>query len=296
MRSRAFSYLLPGPLVLGLLLSLPPAAGTGRAGKGFTDADFALHVKELKRSVPREGFTVLPSPPFVVIGDEPPSLVRRRANDTVAWAVRMLKEAYFEKDPDEIIDIWLFKDKESYEKNAKAIFGHSPTTPFGYYSAEHRALIMNIATGGGTLVHEIVHPFLRANFPDCPAWFSEGLASLYEQSGEKDGAICGYVNWRLPGLQEAIRAGRLPTFKALSSLSDSEFYDADRGTNYAQARYLCYYLQEKGLLKEYYREAHRSRKDGTRGYAALLKVLGRKEAEMAEFEVEWKAFVLQLRF
>ena len=25
-------------------------------------------------------------------------------------------------------------------------------------------------TGGGTLVHEIVHPFLRANFPECPAW------------------------------------------------------------------------------------------------------------------------------
>jgi len=28
------------------------------------------------------------------------------------------------------------------------------------------------------LVHEIVHPFMRANFPECPAWFNEGLASL----------------------------------------------------------------------------------------------------------------------
>ena len=42
------------------------------------------------------------------------------------------------------------------------------TTPYGYYSAAHRALIMNIATGGGTLVHEIVHPFVRANFPQMP--------------------------------------------------------------------------------------------------------------------------------
>ena len=24
---------------------------------------------------------------------------------------------------------------------------------------------MNISTGGGTLVHEIVHPFIEANFP-----------------------------------------------------------------------------------------------------------------------------------
>ena len=43
--------------------------------------------------------------------------------------------------------------------------------------------IMNIATGGGTLVHEIVHPYVEANFPGCPAWFNEGLGSLYEACG-----------------------------------------------------------------------------------------------------------------
>ena len=32
------------------------------------------------------------------------------------------------------------------------------------------------------LVHEMVHPFMDADFPACPAWFNEGLASLYEQS------------------------------------------------------------------------------------------------------------------
>ena len=46
---------------------------------------------------------------------------------------------------------------------------------------------MNIATGGGTLVHEIVHPFVEANFPGCPTWFNEGLGSLYEQSAERKG-------------------------------------------------------------------------------------------------------------
>ena len=47
----------------------------------------------------------------------------------------MLKEAYFDKDPDDILDIWLFKDKESYEKHAKAIFHKKPDTPYGYYLA-----------------------------------------------------------------------------------------------------------------------------------------------------------------
>ena len=48
---------------------------------------------------------------------------------------------------DKIIDIWLFKDKESYQRHTRELFGETPTTPFGYYSDEHRALIMNIATG-----------------------------------------------------------------------------------------------------------------------------------------------------
>ena len=110
---------------------------------------------------------------------------------------------------------------------------------------------MNIATGGGTLVHEIVHPFVAANFPACPSWFNEGLGSLYEQCSERDGRIEGLSNWRLAGLQSAIRAGRLPTFEALTATTDREFYDADPGTNYSQARYLCYWLEQHQLLRPF---------------------------------------------
>jgi len=89
--------------------------------------------------------------------------------------VEKLKKAYFTADPQEILDIWLFKDKTSYETHCKGLFGKTPDTPYGYFSAADKALVMNISTGGGTLVHEIVHPFVAANFPDCPAWFNEGL-------------------------------------------------------------------------------------------------------------------------
>src|SRR5512138_3707787 len=41
-----------------------------------------------------------------------------------------------EKDPAEIIDIWLFKDDVSYAKNVKKIFNETPVSPFGYYSSE----------------------------------------------------------------------------------------------------------------------------------------------------------------
>ena len=141
----------------------------------------------------------------MVIGDETQGAVRERAEGTVKWAVDRLKQDFFANDPKEILDIWLFKDAASYEKHARLLFGETPTTPYGYYSSTHKALIMNIETGGGTLVHEIVHPFMEANFPACPPWLNEGLGSLYEQCGDVDGHIHGFTNWRLPGLQRADR-------------------------------------------------------------------------------------------
>jgi hypothetical protein len=256
-------------------------------------AALARRNAEVRAQAPA-GFTVLVETPFVVAGDEAPDMVRRRAASTVRWAVRMLKQDYFRKDPDEALAIWLFKDKASYDKHTAEIFNDHPDTPFGYYSPAHKALIMNIATGGGTLVHEIVHPFMRANFPLCPAWYNEGLGSLYEQADERDGRIIGRTNWRLAGLQKAIRAGGLPSFEALTATTDREFYTRDKGTNYAQARYLCYYLQEKGLLTKFHHAFVAAHADDPTGFKTLQKTLG--EADMAAFQGRWQEWVLLLRF
>src|SRR3989441_10931948 len=203
----------------------PSATETSKQPKSSTKAKFAAHVDQLKKKLPPADFTILIQPPFVVIGDEPAEAVKQHSENTVKWAVDKLKQDFFSQDPRDILDIWLFKDGASYEKNALLLFGEKPTTPYGYYSSTHRALIMNISTGGGTLVHEIVHPFVEANFPACPPWLNEGLGSLYEQSGEVAGHIHGYPNWRLPGLQRAIKAGNVPSFKTLTSLDARRFYD-----------------------------------------------------------------------
>jgi hypothetical protein len=205
-----------------------------------------------------------------------------------------MKRDYFRHDPKEIITIWLFKDDASYRHNTKLLFNDEPTTPYGYYSASDRALIMNIATGTGTLVHEIVHPFVRANFPKCPAWLNEGLGSLYEQCGERDGHIVGYTNWRLAGLQHAINAGAVPSFTELTGTTSSEFYGEDQGTNYSQARYLCYYLQEQGMLTRFYREFVANQRNDPTGYGTLMKVLNTDD--MDAFQKHWEAFVMKLTF
>ena len=265
------------------------------SGARFSDAAYANHILNLKKKLPHKGFTIVLEKPFVVIGDMPAAQLRTRwAQGTIRWATKKLKASYFIRDPIHILDIWLFKDKNSYEKHAQQLWGSKPTTPYGYYSSASRALVMNIATGGGTLVHEIVHPFIEANFPDCPSWFNEGLGSLYEQSHERKGQIIGLTNWRLAGLKRVIREGKLPSFKELTSMSNRAFYTSHRGDNYAQARYLLYYLQERGLLRKYYRLFLANRKTDPTGYRTLQAVLGEKD--MAKFQKRWEAYVMKLTF
>lgn len=268
--------------------------GVAQPTGSFTAAEYTEHLRLLRPKIPATGFTVVIVPPFVVLGDEPPEVVRRRARETVKWAVTRLKEAYFAKDPKEILDVWLFKDKESYLAHCKSIFHKTPDTPYGYFSHVDRALVMNIGTGGGTLVHEIVHPFVAANFPECPTWLNEGLGSLYEQSGEEGGRIRGSTNWRLSGLQEAIRRKRVPSFQTLCTTTEEEFYEKDKGTNYAQARYLCYYLQQRGLLRKFYHRFHADCGKDPTGYNTLKAILGRQDMDV--FQQEWETYVLKLRF
>jgi hypothetical protein len=250
---------------------------------------------ELRELYGERGLHVLVEAPFVVIGDEDRNEVERHAMYTVRWAVERLKRQFFARDPERIIDVWLFGTDESYFAWAKELFDDVPSTPYGYYSPASNALVMNISTGGGTLVHEIVHPYMETNFAECPSWFDEGLASLYEQSSEREGKIIGLTNWRLSALQQAIRRGTVPSTRRLTRTGERPFYDDDPGTNYAQARYLCYWLQEHGLLEDFYRDFVAAADEDLTGFATLSRIVD-YEGEMDRFDAMWRKFVLGLRF
>ena len=259
----------------------------------YTDADYAQHIRGLKDRLPNDEFKIVLQKPFVVVGDGGIENVKRTATGTVQWAVDKIKQDFFNKDPRFILDIWLFKDATSYKKHNVKLFGDVPSTPYGFYSPSDRALVMDISTGGGTLVHEIVHPFMETNFGRCPSWFNEGLASLYEQSSTRNGHIIGLTNWRLRGLQGTITANRLPSFETLCGTTTREFYN-DAGTNYAQARYLCYYLQERGLLIDYYHAFRKNSVNDPGGYKTLKQILKRNDIDV--FQKEWEQYVMKLRF
>jgi hypothetical protein len=272
-------------IAIGCLTSFHSLAAAEPSGE-----DLKARAEALEKKLSGQGFTVLIEPPFVVVGDEAAKTVKHRATGFLRWTVGLIEKDYFTKRPEKLIEVWLFKNEKTYRKGAKKFFNDEPDTPYGYYSPSADALVMNIGPGAGTLSHELVHPYMEANFPNVPSWFNEGLASLYERPKEKAGHIIGLPNWRLPNLKKEIRANTLPSIQTMLDTTRDGFYEA-AFDSYAYARYLLLYLQEQGKLRDFYTKFLADKKDLT-GKAALEAVLGEK---LEAFEPKWRKWTLALQ-
>ncbi len=227
---------------------------------------------------------------FMALDDTSRSFERCRG--TIECMTRHLYNGFFTRKPQKPIRVYLFRGKTSYESYYRETYGGTPSTPFGFYMSSERKIVMNIGTGTGTLAHELVHPLLGEDFPDVPDWFNEGFASLYEQSISRGGRMFGLVNWRLPILQEELAKRKDGVLDRLLRTGD-EFYTKQSGVNYAVARYLCFYLQEKKLLEAFYKRFRENVEKDPTGRQSLEKVTGRS---VGDLEKEWRVWVKPLRF
>lgn len=266
------------------------SVGLGRI-EPFSTAEYDSHVHERKSDF-GPSFTVLAVPPFVVIGDGPRAWVEQDADEVVNVAAKLLKARFFRRDPAQIIDIVMLQTDTSYDAYAGSIVG-APSTPYGYYSPCRKALYVNMSLGNGTLIHEMVHAFMEANFPASPVWFNEGLGSLYEHTDLDSGDLRGRINWRLPGLKRAIKQGKTIPLDELLAKGRLAFYaEKNSGLHYAMARYLLFYLQEKGLLETYYHQFVANQEKDPTGITTLASVLGEKD--LGTFRPKWESAILAL--
>jgi hypothetical protein len=270
---------------LALMFTL---AATGIAAAEPTQKELETRAAELEKKLHGQGYTVVVSAPWVVVGDGGAQQVKHIANGFLHDKTMMMEKDFFAKRPAKLIEVWLFKNEKSFRAGAKKFFNDEPDTPYGYYSPDASALIMN-ANGLGTLSHELVHPYMEANFGEPVSWFNEGLASLFERPSERKGHLVGLPNWRLPNLKKEIRTKTLPPLTKLLATTREEFYGAEWDA-YAQARYLVYYLQEHGKLKDFYDALLADKKDLT-GKTALESVLGEK---LDAFDPKWQKWVMAI--
>ncbi len=213
-------------------------------------------------------FSITVSPPFIVAGNCPAAQLRGYTTWSVVRPAKAMWTAYFGRKPTRPITILLFADARSYAHWAKRLFNDTDLPHFGYCRRDG-TMVMNIATGTGTLVHELTHALIAYDFPTVPTWFNEGLASLHEQCIVREDVIVGDTNWRLPALQDALRAGRLRPLRELVTARD--FYGRFQGLNYAQGRYFVMYMQQRGVLRKFYAHFRKLHADAAAARAEALR-------------------------
>jgi hypothetical protein len=223
----------------------------------------------------------------------------RRALASALDVTRQALGAYFngrfEKRPTRAISVYLFPTAAPYDAYCKKRDSVSCISPYGFYLHADRRIVMNVGPGLGTLTHELIHPLVETDFPAAPDWINEGIASLFEHFYfSAPGEMHGAKNWRHPRLVQALRSEQeridasLPT---LFALSDPQFRGDKEDLNYAAARYLCMWLDEREDLWPFYqrwRDHYAEDRSGAKSFEA---VVGKTPAEA---NAEWTAWVLRL--
>ncbi|MFQ5730811.1 MAG: hypothetical protein ACE5KM_02530 [Planctomycetaceae bacterium] len=246
--------------------------------------------RELKAKLGPE-FPIVVGAPYVLAGD----ISRRRLDgllhDFVRPIDRALHTCYFDRRPTEPIVILALSDDAAYHKYARLFDGKSRARYSGYYRRGDRRIVLNLATGHGTLAHELTHALAAFDAPHLPEWFDEGLASLHEESRFSDDGLrlVGRPNWRGNYLKAALSGGRLPSLRALVQTRNIR---GDReAVLYALSRYFCLYLQHRQLLAHYYRKLKRNADTDPTGRTALRELL---HAETLDgVERDFRAWLVQ---
>jgi hypothetical protein len=222
--------------------------------------------------------------PFIIATNIPRKRLEEIKEKTIRLSYNAFYKDFFTERPRNIITLYLFKNYTDYSFYSRKLFNETPTTPYGYYRSADRALMINVSTGEGTIVHEMAHALIDVDFPEVPTWFNEGFASLFEQNRVEEGSISGLTNWRYPILKRAIDANELVKLSRLVNTTNDEFYDDDDGYNYAEARYLCYYLQEKDLLKVFYSRFREKFYEDPTGLKTLEEIM---QKDIESIENDW---------
>ena len=265
-------------LLAGLFWASPPGADAAEAGRNREEfsPSASRHGQTLRlklghdqpqvynalpksltdlRRVAGEDYLCVQRGNFLVAGDLGLLDYEYLVDGVLDYCAAALVKVFFDKGPvlDKIVNIFVFKDYDSYENGLRRFLAMDPISPYGHYGHSQKYIVINYETGPGTMVHELTHALMSEDFPEAPIWLAEGMASLYEHCRAEGDILRGDDNWRLPELKAALETNGLTPLPTLLAMPPSVFRSQRESLNYAQARYFCKYLEEAGLLPKIYK-------------------------------------------
>lgn len=189
------------------------------------------------------------------------------------------------------VTILAFKSPEGYNDYLERYQKRHTHAQYGFYAPGERQITVNFGAGDGTISHELVHAVVDSDNKDAPLWFSEGLASLYEECEvSPEGRIKGRVNWRFYKVKNPAYIKENLIYW-LVMLNADKFYNEDPEKAYAVARLFCFYLQEHGMLVPLYGALKQGGRDPT-GISALRGVSNLSIADIDAAFKQWASRLL----
>lgn len=161
-----------------------------------------------------------------------------------------------------------------------------------YYLPQDNSVMVWLATGGGTLCHELVHALMESDLPSAPPWLSEGIASMNEEYGKINGVNGPLDNYRLLYILDVYkRAGCFIPIEQLINLSPKDFNNSSIAMLYsAFSRYFCIYLWERGMLSKIYKEIRDCPEKSTASQISIIEK--NTKSTMPEIQADWQKWVL----
>ncbi|MCE5326580.1 MAG: PDZ domain-containing protein [Planctomycetaceae bacterium] len=162
----------------------------------------------------------------------------------------------------------------------------------GFYHPASRTLIS--IDRGRTLLHEYTHALHHADQAAAnqlhPIWITEGLATLFEAAEITPEGLKPVADPRLGVVQRAIHTGSCPPLKWLLGCDDKLFMK-DPSLTYSQARYVMFYLYQRGQLDAWYATYKEGFAQDPTGQVAMERVLGQAIEGLDRTWKSWAARV-----
>ena len=191
---------------------------------------------------------------MLILATEHPKEILEVMKEKLVKYAKAQWKSLFDNKPDYFITIIVPSQKKFRELIPNRAIG-------GFYSPMERTLLASEL--GFTLTHEFTHALHFADLDKRGGmfhqpWFTEGIATCFENSYLKDGVPTPIHNERLYVLQIALGIVTHPTYKpkmlklsTMMKINHNQFMQV-AGMAYSQARYFTYWMWEQGKLKEYY--------------------------------------------